>query len=431
MPVKVMRYQIVKPVDADWELLGKVLRDLQDDTRKVLNKVIQLCWEWQGFSAEYKQQYGIYPKTSDFSHYKNIDGYCYKKISDFFTRLHTGNLSMTIKRGVQRWKTDLAEVIKGSKSIASFRSNCPIDIHNKSINIFNVEKEYYAKLSLLSKTYKKELSRDLGQITVLINPGDKSGKDILDRCISGEYKISSSQILQKKDTNTSKNNKWLLNLSYSFKSQKKIVDSNKVLGIDMGIIFPVYMAIHGTLIRDKIDGGEIEHFRKEVENRKIKLQRQGKYCGQGRIGHGTKTRVRPIEFAKEKIANFRNTVNHKYSRYIVDFALRNRCGIIQMEKLEGINKDKTFLKSWPYYDLQQKIIYKANEAGITVKFIDPRYTSQRCSKCGYIDEENRPEQKTFICKSCGFETNADYNAALNIANPDIENLIKKELSREA
>jgi transposase len=50
-----------------------------------------------------------------------------------------------------------------------------------------------------------------------------------------------------------------------------------------------------------------------------------------------------------------------------------------------------------------------------VIFVDPKYTSQSCSVCGYIDKRNRPDQATFSCVSCGFSASADTNAAVNIA----------------
>ncbi|MEM4385797.1 MAG: transposase [Candidatus Anstonellales archaeon] len=107
------------------------------------------------------------------------------------------------------------------------------------------------------------------------------------------------------------------------------------------------------------------------------------------------------------MVNFRNTVNYKYSRYIVDMAVKYGCGIIQMEDLEGISKDSLFLKDWTYYDLQEKMKYKAEEYGIEVRKISPRYTSQRCSNmCRHIDKENRETQEKFICKKCGYTENA-------------------------
>ena len=111
-------------------------------------------------------------------------------------------------------------------------------------------------------------------------------------------------------------------------------------------------------------------------------------------------------------------------------AVKNNSGVIQMEELKGISANDAFLKNWSYFDLQQKIKYKAAEKGIEVKLIDPRYTSQRCSKCGYIHPDNRKEQKSFKCLKCGFETNADYNAARNIATKDIEYIIKESMKSQ-
>jgi transposase len=46
--------------------------------------------------------------------------------------------------------------------------------------------------------------------------------------------------------------------------------------------------------------------------------------------------------------------------------------------------------------------------------VDPAYTSQVCSECGYTDRKNR-NGSDFKCKQCGHSMDADYNAAINIA----------------
>ncbi|SFL82644.1 transposase, IS605 OrfB family, central region [Salibacterium qingdaonense] len=165
-----------------------------------------------------------------------------------------------------------------------------------------------------------------------------------------------------------------------------------------------------------------------MESRKKAMQKQGKYAGSGRVGHGTKTRVDPLKVIRDKIANFRETKNHQYSRYVVDMAEKHECATIQMEELKGIHQDDAFLKRWSYHDLQEKITYKAEEKGIQVLKIDPQKTSQRCHQCGNIDSDNRKEQATFLCTSCGMETNADFNAAKNIAIPSIEQIIQTEMN---
>lgn len=86
-----------------------------------------------------------------------------------------------------------------------------------------------------------------------------------------------------------------------------------------------------------------------------------------------------------------------------------------------------FLKTWSYFDLQQKIEYKAKELGLNVRYIKPNYTSQRCNRCGVINKENRTTQDQFKCTSCGHKTHADLNAARNIAMKNIESIINDQL----
>jgi IS605 OrfB family transposase len=420
-----MKYQIIKPLDIDWNLFSDILYNLQNETRNIKNKTSQLCWEYMGFSSEYKEKNGEYPKDREILNQASIKNYAYNKLKHKYNKGNSNNRDTSIKDTTDKWRSDKADILRGNKLPPIYKKNIPIDLKNNSIRIIKDNGEYYFDISLLSNKYKKELGLKSGRISVLINARDKTQKTILDRILSGEYTISASKIkrIQKGKS------KWMVYLAYKFEPKKEELDKNNIMGIDLGIINSVYMAFNNSYNRYKIEGGEIEHFKKQVESRKNQLYRQGKYCGEGRIGHGIKTRIKPIKNIKNKIANFRDTTNHKYSRYIVDMAIKHKCGTIQMEDLSGINKDNIFLKNWSYYDLQEKIKYKAEEVGIKVIKISPKYTSQRCSKCGHIHKENRESQSKFVCQECGFTTNADYNAAKNIATQDIEDIIKEEIKQ--
>ncbi|WP_433226747.1 RNA-guided endonuclease InsQ/TnpB family protein [Actinomadura formosensis] len=50
-----------------------------------------------------------------------------------------------------------------------------------------------------------------------------------------------------------------------------------------------------------------------------------------------------------------------------------------------------------------------------VEDVPARYTSLRCSTCGWIEKNSRKSQAEFRCVSCGFTCNADENAAINVA----------------
>jgi transposase len=47
--------------------------------------------------------------------------------------------------------------------------------------------------------------------------------------------------------------------------------------------------------------------------------------------------------------------------------------------------------------------------------VDPRHTSQACSRCGHTARNNRRSRGRFVCRKCGFELHADLNASRNIA----------------
>ncbi|MBA2949693.1 RNA-guided endonuclease InsQ/TnpB family protein, partial [Streptomyces himalayensis] len=62
------------------------------------------------------------------------------------------------------------------------------------------------------------------------------------------------------------------------------------------------------------------------------------------------------------------------------------------------------------------LTYKAAQYGGTLVKVPAPGTSQRCSACGFTTPGSRQDQATFVCKNtgCGFEANADWNAARNI-----------------
>jgi putative transposase len=62
----------------------------------------------------------------------------------------------------------------------------------------------------------------------------------------------------------------------------------------------------------------------------------------------------------------------------------------------------------------EKLRYKAIWQGKHIEAINPAYTSQTCPMCGCVDKDNRQSQSKFKCIECGFEANADENAANNI-----------------
>ena len=79
------------------------------------------------------------------------------------------------------------------------------------------------------------------------------------------------------------------------------------------------------------------------------------------------------------------------------------------------NKVNDLMARWTYRPLLDRIEMTCEAKGISLVKVSPQYTSQTCSSCGYVHEESR-KGDSFKCVECGFEIDADYNAAINIRN---------------
>ena len=415
---KTMRYEI----EYDRELYN-LLSDIQYAVWRIKNKAVSMAWDWQQFSFGYNERFGEYPKANEILG-KNVANDINGVTKELGAFIYSTTYTTAATEAVRKFDEEKADVLVGRQAVSQYRRDGSFPVGSKQIK--NIERltsrRYSANLSLLSREGAKERECKT-QIPVKIRTG-AGANEILDRIIDGNYKLCDSRISKIK-------NKFYLLIAYQFEKLHVMTDSDRIMGVDMGVTYPAYMAFNfDDRLRYNIEGGEITAFRERVEARRNSMLRQSKYAGKGRRGRGRKTLLKPIEKLQRKVANFRDTANHRYSKYIVDMAVKHGCGTIQLEDLTGINERSLFLKNWSYYDLQTKITYKAKENGIKVVKVSPKYTSQRCHKCGVIDAENRTAQERFECVTCGHKDNADFNAAKNIAMDGIENIIHAQLKAQ-
>lgn len=414
---KSMKYEIAYEND-----LYNLLSDIQYAIWRIKNRAITSAYDWQQFSFSYKERFGEFPKEKEVIG-KNLMADIVPTIKELGTFVGSAIVDGAVREAVQKFNSDKSAILRGEVSIQQYKRSGSFPMRATTINGLERinSKKYAVKLSLLSKEGAKE--RDCKtQVPVTLKTGSGANL-ILDRIISGDYKLCDSRITKRK-------NKFYLSVAYQFTAKNVELDENKILGVDLGIANAAYMAVNFGKQRANIEGNEIITFRQRVEARRKSMLRQSKYAGEGRRGHGRKTLLKPTEKLRNKVEDFRRTTNHKYSKYIVDTAWENGCGVIQMENISGIEKRSTFLRQWSYDELQRFVEYKAKERGIKVVYVEPAYTSQRCSHCGNIDKESRKTQSHFHCTTCGFEANADYNAAKNIAEKDIDVIINAQLKAQ-
>lgn len=436
MLVKVMKYEI-RYLDGcgDFKNMQRELWDIQRQTRTILNKTIQILYDWDYKNQKCHDETGKYLDVVQETGYKRIDGYVYDQLKGLYTNIKPDNMNVSIQMAWKKYKDLKKDMLRGDVSVPSYKKDQPLSVNQKSVKASYVNGENIVEFSLFSKKYAEEKGYSKVGFKVLVD--DNYQESIFTRVLSGEYALGNCQIAYKKKK-SNKPGKWFLYLTYKFEKEKNgyAPDSSRILGLDLGEKFAVMGSIYGESNYKsalKIDGGEVTEFAKRVEARKWSMQKAAPYCGKGRRGHGTATRLANVYKARDKIANFRATKNHIYSKAVVDYAIENNCGVIQMEDLSGIKENldhPMILEHWTYYDLQSKIESKAKVVGIEVKKINPRYTSCRCSKCGHIDVGNRRKQAEFKCLKCGFEANADWNASQNISIKDIDAIIEIEKPSE-
>jgi IS605 OrfB family transposase len=124
-----------------------------------------------------------------------------------------------------------------------------------------------------------------------------------------------------------------------------------------------------------------------------------------------------VKRSKGRESRWMRQENHRISRAIVDLVAEAR-GVLYVENLKGIRERcrargpmRRRLHSWSFAPLVGFLHYKARLAGVEVIEVNPRKTSQTCSRCGHCARGNRPKQAEFHCQRCGYQVHADLNGA--------------------
>ena len=185
----------------------------------------------------------------------------------------------------------------------------------------------------------------------------------------------------------------------------EFVPDGEIIGVDFGITRPAVAS------NNRFSG---KRSWKNTERRYFRLKRalQSK---------GSDSAKRHLKKLSRKVSRFRLNCDHVVSRQLVQsispgttIVIENLREIRNTTKQNG-KEQRRAMHQWSFSRLRDLLVYKAEECGCVVVDVDPRHTSQCCSRCGYIHRSNRRSQSRFKCRNCGFELNADLNGSRNIA----------------
>jgi IS605 OrfB family transposase len=152
-------------------------------------------------------------------------------------------------------------------------------------------------------------------------------------------------------------------------------------------------------------------------NNKIRAnQRRYLYNRRTLQAKGTPSAHRRLKMLSGKEKRFSRDVNHQVTKKLIllepvkTYVLEDLSGIRNQKRGKHGNKR---LGSWPFHQFRLFLAYKAEVYGKQVAYVDPRYTSQKCSCCKDINKKSR-NKGTYHCINCNFRLHADWNAAINI-----------------
>ena len=207
-------------------------------------------------------------------------------------------------------------------------------------------------------------------------------------------------------------NRWRAFVFYEVEVERK-PDDGEVLGVDMNV-------------RQVATSDGHFYFTPDLKKKEAKRRRyQRRMARQVKGSNRRKDTRRKLAKTGRKIANIRKNWSHHTSQEIAqkcgttvieDFEVRNMTASAKgttenpgknVRQKSGLNRE-ILNTSWG--EMRRNLEYKC---GRLIE-VHPAYTSQTCSHCGHADKENRKSQARFLCVNCGFASNADTNAAINI-----------------
>lgn len=221
-----------------------------------------------------------------------------------------------------------------------------------------------------------------------------------------------------------KHNKFFLHIAVSFDTDEvSNSDICNVVGHDRGIRF-ITTSYNSKGKTSFISGNVIKQKRSHYKVLRKQLQQIG-----------TSSSRRRLKAIGQRENRWMQDVNHCVSKALVESNPKGTLHVL--EDLSGIRcatervkvRNRYVSVSWSYYDLEKKLIYKAQQSGQKVIKVDAHYTSQTCPKCGHIEKNNRDKRNhIFCCCNCGYKSNDDRIGAMNLYHKGIEYLVESRVS---
>jgi transposase len=188
-------------------------------------------------------------------------------------------------------------------------------------------------------------------------------------------------------------------VTFMFDIEKpKEKENGSTIGIDIGI-------------KDVVTLSDNTKFKKDIHN------------------HSLESIQKKLSRKEKGSKSFSKAQKHRtnYVKWYLNQIDLNGVKTVRMENIKDLRRNKKYsryMSHWTYTEIVNKLQDLTLNTGVQLVKINPVYTSQRCSRCGWTCKANR-NGKMFVCKACEYAGDADYNASVNISF-DLPEISKEE-----
>jgi len=310
-----------------------------------------------------------------------------------------------------RLKTDLMDIRRGKKSLASFR-NGGIPITNQGVKLREDGTILFQAFGNFNGLPR--VRRGAGWVALRPRKIDKGSQAILEGMRTGRYKMGTSTLLWKQRPGA--RGKWMLSITFTDLQHKVATFEPEeikavVAGIDTGIRHATWTAF--------VDGEgkplkrpELVHFPRRTLRALAWIKHERQMRGllnaavlEVRAGRGRSRKIRALDHIADRHARLVVTMIQQTAAATIQQAIKRGATLIVVEDHGKWSVDKMHAKAdrrsrsegrrirgsffrWHEAAMREQLLWVAKREGVQAVAIDPAWTSRTCHQCSLVHKRD-------------------------------------------
>ena len=203
---------------------------------------------------------------------------------------------------------------------------------------------------------------------------------------------------------------------------EKPVLNNLGMGIDLGVK-DFAVCSDGKVYKNINKSSRIRKLEKKLKREQYRLSRKYESLKKSKNnlkGGATRQNIRKQKLKVQKLYHRLGCIRTDYLNKAVSELVKTKPKWITLENLnvKGMMKNRHLSKAvaqQKFFEFRTKLTSKCKEYGIELRLVDRFYPSSKlCHQCGCIKSDLKLSDRTYICLECGYISDRDFNASLNL-----------------